>query len=173
MFLLFSNQNQFMKLMFHMKQQHLVWAVFGVLILFSVQRMVFWGQKLAIRVEQSHYQNIKICKTQSILHSVHIERLAKFWFYPFSFDFSGDHVECVSLDYDPKKISYQQLLNLFWNNHEYGKRLKRQYTSLILYHNEKQMTEALASLEREKAKFSAGIIYTEIAAAGTFYPAEE
>lgn len=84
---------------------------------------------------------------------------------------SGDHVECVSVDYDPEKISYKKLLNMFWKNHEFGKRLKRQYTSLILYHNEKQMTEALASLE--EIKCSEQRIYTEIAAAGTFYPAEE
>lgn len=45
--------------------------------------------------------------------------------------------------------------------------------SLILYHNEQQMTEALASLEEEKVKRSPDIIMTEIAAAGIFYPAEE
>lgn len=77
------------------------------------------------------------------------------------------------MDYDPNKISYRQLLDLFWNNHEYGRRLKRQYTSLILYHNEKQMSEAKASLEEERIKCSPETIFTEISAAGTFYPAEE
>lgn len=89
--------------------------------------------------------------------------------------FSGDHVECVSIDYDPNKISYKQLLNIFWNNHEYGltTRVKRQYASLILYHDEKQMTEALESLKEERDKRSPEVIITEIAAATIFYPAEE
>uniref|UniRef100_A0A336MPZ9 peptide-methionine (S)-S-oxide reductase n=1 Tax=Culicoides sonorensis TaxID=179676 RepID=A0A336MPZ9_CULSO len=52
----------------------------------------------------------------------------------------GDHTECIEIDFDPTKVSYTQLLNLFWNNHEYGltTRIKTQYQSLILYHNEKQ-----------------------------------
>lgn len=62
---------------------------------------------------------------------------------------------------------------MFWSNHEYGRRLKRQYTSLILYHNEKQLSEAMASLEEEKVKYSPETIFTEISAAGPFYPAEE
>lgn len=88
---------------------------------------------------------------------------------------SGDHVECVSVDYDMNKISYKELLNIFWNNHEYGltTRVKRQYMSLILYHNEKQRMEALESLEEEKIRRSSEVIITEIAAAGSFYPAEE
>lgn len=118
-------------------------------------------------MEQNHYRYTKICK--NYLLCKHPKVLLNFR----SSYFSGDHVECVSLDYDPNKISYKQLLNIFWNNHEYGIRLKRQYTSLILYHNENQMMEALASLEEEKVKSSIEKIYTEIAAAGTFYPAEE
>lgn len=45
---------------------------------------------------------------------------------------SGDHTEVISIDYDPTRISYEQLLDLFWNNHEYGltKRIKRQVSKL-------------------------------------------
>lgn len=32
----------------------------------------------------------------------------------------GDHTEVVEIDYDPKIISYEELLRLFWDNHEYG-----------------------------------------------------
>ncbi len=41
---------------------------------------------------------------------------------------SGDHTEVISIDFDPTRISYGQLLDLFWNNHEYGltKKMKRQ-----------------------------------------------
>lgn len=78
------------------------------------------------------------------------------------------------MDYDANKISYKQLLKIFWNNHEYGltTRVKRQYMSLILYHNEQQKEEALASLEEERITRSPEVIITEIAAAGIFYPAE-
>ena len=87
----------------------------------------------------------------------------------------GDHVECVSVDYDPKKISYKQLLDLFWNNHEYGltKRVKRQYSSLILYHSDVQKEVAIESMRDERVKRAPEIIITEIAKAGPFHLAEE
>lgn len=81
----------------------------------------------------------------------------------------------VSLDYDPTKITYTELLNLFWNNHEYGltTRVKRQYMSLILYHNDEQKHIALDSIKNERVKRAPEIINTEISPAGPFYPAEE
>lgn len=89
--------------------------------------------------------------------------------------FRGDHVEVVRIDYDPDKITYEELLNLFWNNHEYGltTRVKRQYMSLILYHNEEQKEYAMASIKRERVNRVPEIINTEIAIAGLFYAAEE
>lgn len=46
--------------------------------------------------------------------------------------FSGDHTEVIELDYDPKIITYEDLLDMFWGNHEYGltTKLKRQ---VIIY----------------------------------------
>lgn len=46
----------------------------------------------------------------------------------------------IEIDYDPENIKYEQLLNLFWNNHEYGltTRIKKQYASIIFYHNDEQ-----------------------------------
>lgn len=84
-------------------------------------------------------------------------------------------MECVKIDYDPTKITYQHLLDLFWNNHEYGltKRVKRQYSSNIWYHSEKQKDIAIASMAEERLKRASEVIITEIAAASTFYPAEE
>lgn len=89
--------------------------------------------------------------------------------------YRGDHVEVVSLDYDPTKIVYAELLDLFWNNHEYGltTRVKRQYMSLILYHNEEQKRIALNSIKEERVKRAPEVINTEISPAGPFYPAEE
>lgn len=81
----------------------------------------------------------------------------------------------MSLDYDPTKISYEKILGLFWNNHEYGltTRVKRQYMSLILYHSEEQKTAALKSIKLERVNRAPEVIITEIAQAGEFYPAEE
>jgi len=87
----------------------------------------------------------------------------------------GDHVECVSLDYDPTKLSYEKVLDLFWNNHEYGltTRVKRQYMSLILYHSAEQKAAALKSIKSERVNRVPEVIITEIAEAGEFYPAED
>lgn len=44
--------------------------------------------------------------------------------------FRGDHTEVIEIDYDPKKVSYEELLDLFYSNHEYGltTKVKRQVT---------------------------------------------
>lgn len=55
------------------------------------------------------------------------------WFMFYLFISSGDHTEVISIDYDPTKITYLQLLDLFWNNHEYGltKKQKRQVSANV------------------------------------------
>ncbi|EDS26383.1 peptide methionine sulfoxide reductase msrA [Culex quinquefasciatus] len=75
----------------------------------------------------------------------------------------GDHTELLGV------------LDLFWNNHEYGltKRIKRQYMSLILCHNEEQRRISEQSRAEEQIKRAPELIITEIATAGTFYPAED
>ncbi|XP_053684722.1 peptide methionine sulfoxide reductase-like [Sabethes cyaneus] len=87
----------------------------------------------------------------------------------------GDHTEVIEIHYDPTQISYSALLDLFWNNHEYGltTRIKRQYMSLILCHNEEQRRTAEASRTEEQIKRAPEQIITEIATAGIFYPAED
>ncbi|XP_044735002.1 peptide methionine sulfoxide reductase-like [Chrysoperla carnea] len=86
----------------------------------------------------------------------------------------GDHTEVIEIDYDPTKISYADLLDKFWNFHEYSLTapIKRQYMSLILYHDEEQKQLATQSLKEEAAKSSEELI-TEIIPAGAFYPAED
>lgn len=87
----------------------------------------------------------------------------------------GDHTEVIEIHYDPTQISFSDLLDLFWNNHEYGltTRIKRQYMSLILYHNEEQRRISETSRTEEQIKRAPEQIITEIASAGTFYPAED
>lgn len=81
----------------------------------------------------------------------------------------------ISIDFDPLKITYLELLNLFWNNHEYGltTRVKRQYASVIYYHNDEQKRIAEASLENERVERVGEEIITEIEKCGIVYAAEE
>ncbi len=90
------------------------------------------------------------------------------------------HAEAVQVTYDPRKISYEQLLEVFWNNHNptqynrQGPDVGDQYRSAIFFHNPAQETAAKASKEKlEKAgRFNRPIV-TQIVPAVTFYPAEE
>ena len=58
----------------------------------------------------------------------------------------GDHTETVQVDYDPSVISYSQLLDIFWRNHDpEGRSWSRQYMNAVFYHNEDQRHQAEAS----------------------------
>jgi peptide-methionine (S)-S-oxide reductase len=90
------------------------------------------------------------------------------------------HAEAVQIVYDPKKVSYTKLLDVFWHNvdptNAHGQFCDNgdQYRSEIFYHNEEQRRLAVASeqdLEKHKP-FEAPIV-TRIAPATIFYPAEE
>ncbi|KAK4877078.1 hypothetical protein RN001_009584 [Aquatica leii] len=86
----------------------------------------------------------------------------------------GDHTEVIEIDYDPSGIAYEQLLQLFWTNHEYGltTKIKKQYASLILYHDNDQKDIANKSLKKESIKHLKEMC-TEIKPAAIFYPAED
>lgn len=81
----------------------------------------------------------------------------------------------LEIDYDPTVISFKELLDLFWNNHEYGltKPMKRQYASLILYHDDEQKQIAEASKLEEQERRVPEVITTNIAPKENFYAAEE
>src|SRR3989344_30110 len=69
------------------------------------------------------------------------------------------HVEVVKIWYDPKKVSYKKLLEIFWKNHNpttmnrQGFDIGTQYRSAIFYFNEEQKKEALKSKEKEQKKY--------------------
>ncbi|MCB2186901.1 MAG: peptide-methionine (S)-S-oxide reductase [Deltaproteobacteria bacterium] len=85
----------------------------------------------------------------------------------------GDHMESIQIDYDPRRITYQELVDHFWSWHNpYGRPWSRQYASAILYTDQEQKEQALAS--RDRLENSSGRkVATEIAALGKFYPAED
>jgi len=90
------------------------------------------------------------------------------------------HVEAVEVIYDPSKITYQQLLDVFWRQIDPtdngGQFVDRgsSYLSAIFYHNEEQKMLAEASKKQlaESGRFKKPIV-TEIRPAGPFYRAEE
>jgi peptide-methionine (S)-S-oxide reductase len=91
---------------------------------------------------------------------------------------STGHTEAVQIVYDPKKISYAELLKVFWRNIDPLAKNRQfcdggtQYRSGIYYIDDEQKGLALKSLEEIKGLIS-GTIHTEIEAAQAFYLAEE
>jgi peptide-methionine (S)-S-oxide reductase len=90
------------------------------------------------------------------------------------------HAEAVDVVYDPAKITYEKLLDVFWHNVDPVTRDAqfcdhgRQYRTAIFYHDDAQKKLALAAKEAlDASKKLPGPIVTEIVAAGTFWPAEE
>jgi len=85
----------------------------------------------------------------------------------------GDHSETVQIDYDPTKISYEELLDVFWDNHNPTTQpWSRQYMSIIFYHNEDQNNITLASIERKETSLGQKI-HTEVIPFSEFYLAED
>src|SRR5262245_45201031 len=93
---------------------------------------------------------------------------------------STGHAESVQVVFDPAKISYAQLLEVFWHNIDPTQKGGQfcdhgtQYRSAIFYKDENQRKAAEESKRKleEQPRFK-GQITTEITAATTFYPAEE
>jgi methionine-S-sulfoxide reductase len=90
------------------------------------------------------------------------------------------HSEAIEILYDPSRVTYEQLLDIFWKNIE-PTMLNRQfvdfgtqYRTTIFYHDEEQKRLAEVSKERleKSGKFYKPIV-TEIQPASTFYKAEE
>jgi len=93
-----------------------------------------------------------------------------------------NHAEAVLVVFDPKKVDYAALLRVFWEGHDptqgmrQGNDVGTQYRSAIYCADDAQLEAARVSRERYQAALDAaraGRITTEIAAAGTFYYAED
>src|SRR6185503_14484161 len=88
------------------------------------------------------------------------------------------HAESVEIVFDPSKISYQKLLDVYWRNVDpltpnaqfcdHGS----QYRTAIFFHDEEQRRLALASMAQVQKRFKQPVV-TEIVPASTFYPAEK
>lgn len=90
------------------------------------------------------------------------------------------HAECIEVVYDPKELTFDELLEVFWQTHDpttlnrQGNDIGTQYRSVVFYHTDEQKAKAekyKAALNKSGA-FSDSII-TEISPASTFYVAED
>jgi peptide-methionine (S)-S-oxide reductase len=90
------------------------------------------------------------------------------------------HAEAVEVEFDPSVISFEDLLEVFWDSHDpttpnrQGPDVGSQYRSAVFFHNSAQEAVAQASKQRLEASGRLGDpIVTEIAPASTFWHAEE
>ncbi len=93
---------------------------------------------------------------------------------------TSGHAEAVQLTFDPAKISYLQLLEVFWQCHDPTQRNRQgpdvgsQYRTAIFCHSPQQQTAALSSkTQQQSSEGYSKLIATEIVPASTFYRAEE
>lgn len=90
----------------------------------------------------------------------------------------GDHAESVQVEYDPRVISFRQLLEVFWTSHDcrqafgQGPDVGNQYRSIIFTNGTEESRLAAYSKEREQMKSKSSIVTTQIQQLGAFYPAE-
>ncbi|TPE45256.1 peptide-methionine (S)-S-oxide reductase MsrA [Pontibacter mangrovi] len=91
------------------------------------------------------------------------------------------HAEVVQVRFDPKQVSYDQLLQVFWQAHDptqfhrQGPDVGSQYRSVVFFHDNEQrlMAETTKENWQQSPEFSGRQIVTEIVPADTFYRAEE
>ena len=88
------------------------------------------------------------------------------------------HAEVVQIEYDPAKISYEKIIDLFWDAHDpttlnrQGADVGTQYRSIILTASEDEARIAKESRDRAQGEFKSPIV-TEIVPLEKFYPAED
>ena len=88
------------------------------------------------------------------------------------------HAEAILLEFNPKIVSYEKLLEIFWKIHDpttinrQGPDVGSQYRSAIFYYNDEQRITALNSRDKEAKKYKNKIV-TQIVKMKEFYPAED
>ncbi|MBT8330443.1 MAG: peptide-methionine (S)-S-oxide reductase [Desulfofustis sp.] len=85
----------------------------------------------------------------------------------------GDHTETIQIDFDPNLISYEQLLDIFWNSHDPTRSSRPgQYMRAVFYQNEQQRELAMASKAALERKIGS-TVRTEIVPVRSFTMAED
>jgi peptide-methionine (S)-S-oxide reductase len=130
----------------------------------------FWGVEAAFR------QVDGVTKTEVGYEGGHLENPS----YQDVCSHTTGHAEVVEVTYDPERVSYETLLDVFWNKHNPTQKNRQgwdigdQYRSVVFFHDEEQR----AAAERSKAELDASGRYrkpvvTLIEPAQTFYVAED
>lgn len=90
----------------------------------------------------------------------------------------GDHAESVQVEYDPRLISFGELLDIFWSSHDprqvfgQGPDVGNQYRSIIFVNGTEESRMASVSKEQEQTRSRSSIVTTQILQLGAFHPAE-
>jgi len=86
----------------------------------------------------------------------------------------GDHTEAFQVDFDPARLSYSDLLDLFWASHQPdGRSYSRQYMAALFYDTERQQQQqAVESRDRVASRMGKKVL-TTVAPLGRFYRAED
>lgn len=88
------------------------------------------------------------------------------------------HAEAVEIEFDPERVSYDELLGVFWRKHDptqlnrQGYDIGSQYRSTIFFHTPDQQEAALRSKAEVQSK-TTGRVVTELVPAGAFHEAED
>ena len=89
------------------------------------------------------------------------------------------HTEGVEIVYDPSKVTYQKLLEVFWRNHDPLAKDRQfcdrgdMYRPGIFFHSEEQRQQAEAFKKQAAARFAPRVVHTEITKVSTFHKAED
>ena len=93
---------------------------------------------------------------------------------------STGHAEVAKIEFDPSKITYSQILNVFWQSHDpttlnrQGNDVGTQYRSVIFFHNESQEEIAKKSkIDADKSGYWLNEIVTEVTLLNNYYDAED
>jgi peptide-methionine (S)-S-oxide reductase len=99
--------------------------------------------------------------------------------YPLVSSGTTGHTEAVAIVFDPAKVTYQQLLDIFWRNHDPLAKDRQfcdrgdMYRPGIFFHSEEQRALAEAGKKQVQGRFAPRVVHTEITKAGAFYKAED
>jgi peptide-methionine (S)-S-oxide reductase len=90
-----------------------------------------------------------------------------------TYDAIGDHSETLQIDFAPSQVTYDELLDVFWDSHAADYQpLSRQYMAILHYSSDAQQDSARASARRIVGETGRPVL-TEIRPVGTFYLAED
>jgi peptide-methionine (S)-S-oxide reductase len=85
----------------------------------------------------------------------------------------GDHTECLEIAYDPARLSFEEILRIFWEAHDPGRpAYSCQYKAILFWHDDEQRAQAEQSRDLVQSRLGRAVT-TEVRAAGPFWPAED